>query len=144
MHRHVQQSDPFVNYVIHHESKLKFIVFYSDLIAEKVKRFEDSQWGTKQESFVESSGKTNTTGRLGKPMSRNGIGSSNVSKRTSAINQENFHPITGMEIDPHLDFRALGKNTKCSIDHSKYHCILPYTSIKQPSLKINFVKLIND
>jgi len=25
MHKQVQQSDPFVNYVIHHESKLKVI-----------------------------------------------------------------------------------------------------------------------
>ena len=110
-------------------------------LAEKIKRFEDSQWGTKRDMVSDNFG-YNTGGK--NLNSRGGGRLNSVSKRNSMLNQDNVHPVTGMEIDPHLDFRALGKNTKCNIDHSKYHCILPYTSVKQPSLKLNYVKLIND
>jgi hypothetical protein len=77
--------------------------------------------------------------------SRGEVRSNAGSKRTSNFNgNDHTHPVTGMEIDPHLDFRALGKNTKCSIDHSKFHCILPYTSVKQPSLKLSYNKYLNE
>ena len=45
-------------------------------------------------------------------------------------------------LDPTLDFRALGKSSKCNLDHSRYHCILPYTSKKQPPLKLNYVRVV--
>jgi hypothetical protein len=43
--------------------------------------------------------------------------------------------------DSSLDFREFGKSTKCNVDHSKYHCILPSTSLKQKSMRLQFVKL---
>ena len=38
--------------------------------------------------------------------------------------------LASIENDPGLDYRALGKSTRCNIDHSSFHCILPYTSVK--------------
>lgn len=46
----------------------------------------------------------------------------------------------GETSDPSLDFRLLGKSTRCNIDHSRFNCIMPQTSTKQPSMKLNYVK----
>jgi len=144
MHKLVSLSDPFVNYIIHHEGK-HFIDRLTTYIAEKIKRFQDSQWGSNTGVIVENLAGKSTYPNKNNLASRGEVRSTAGSKRSSNFNGvENTHPVTGMEIDPHLDFRALGKNTKCSIDHSKFHCILPYSSVKQPSLKLSYIRYLND
>lgn len=46
--------------------------------------------------------------------------------------------------DPALDFRAFGKSVRCNIDHSKYQCVLPYTSTKQHDMRLHYVKLCQE
>jgi hypothetical protein len=41
-----------------------------------------------------------------------------------------------------LDYSIVGKSTKPKLDHSKFSCILSETTIKQPSIKKNFMALL--
>jgi hypothetical protein len=90
-------------------------------LAAKIKRQLDSLWGTKYQVVKERSnpGSRQQTGMRGT------AGSSN--KRQINLDSNTFGTF---DIEPYLDFRGIGKSTRCNVDHSKFHCILPYTSLK--------------
>ena len=87
-------------------------------------------WGTRYQVIDEK--------QLGSRQSLRATASSNKGYMKIETNYANF------DVEPHLDFRALGKSTKSNVDHSKFHCILPYTSLKQPSMKLNYVRHLQD
>lgn len=59
-------------------------VFDFLFVAEKIKRFEDSQWGTKQDNMSDSIGKS-FGGKTGNLMSKGGVRVNSVSKRNSTM-----------------------------------------------------------
>jgi hypothetical protein len=71
-------------------------------------------------------------------------GASSQNKRTSVGSQDSSNHTHIIDIDSSLDYRQLGKSTRCNVDHSRFHCILPYTSLKQQSMKLQYVRYLHE
>ena len=67
-----------------------------------------------------------------------------VSYNKRQIGQESSNAFGGFDVEQYLDFRGIGKSTRCNVDHSKFHCILPYTSLKETNMKLNYIRYLQD
>eukprot|EP00347_Sterkiella_histriomuscorum_P020141 403338954 len=57
------------------------------------------------------------------------------------IQKQKRGEILSIDYDSTSDFRALGKSTQSVYDHSKFSCILPATSLRQKTQKIQYLML---